>query len=60
MENPAQEAHDLARERIAAAKAGGERALCLSTREFNFGGKPYPGDERFAQPSAATARSSTA
>ncbi len=47
MKSPAQEAHDLALERIVAAKESGEQALCLSPREFNFGGKPYPGDERF-------------
>ena len=47
MENPEQEAHDLARKRIAAAKADGERVLCLSTNGFNFDDKTYPGDERF-------------
>ncbi len=43
----AQEAHDLARERIAEAKAGGERGLSLSPQGFDLDGKIYPGDERF-------------
>ncbi len=46
MENPEQQAHDLARERIAAAKAGSERALCLSPYDLKFDGKTYPGDKR--------------
>ncbi len=51
MENPgqaqAQEAHELARERIAAAKENGERVLNLSAYEVDFDGKTYPGDKRF-------------
>ena len=50
MENPdqTQEAYDLARGHIAAAKEGGELGLNLSPRNFDFDGKTYAGDERFA------------
>ena len=49
MENPqqAQAAHDLAQKRIAAAKAGSERVLCLSPVTLVINGKTYPGDKRF-------------